>query len=212
MPPRSSPRRSVIRTPHAEPGMRIGLLGGSFNPPHEAHLLITETALKRLGLAQVWWLVTPGNPLKSRAELAPLDERIAAARAMADDARIIVTDFEKSLASTYTASTLAFLAARYPRAEFVWLMGADNLAQVHRWRAWRSIFAAMPVVVIDRPGWRLKAMASPAAKAFGPAYIPEGRARQLALAKPPAWTLLTGPLSSLSSTMLRQKRAAAAKM
>jgi nicotinate-nucleotide adenylyltransferase len=210
MPPASTPRRSVIRTPHAEPGMRIGLLGGSFNPPHEAHLLITETALKRLGLAQVWWLVTPGNPLKSKADLAPVAERVAAARALANDARVVVTDFEKALPSPYTASTLAFLAARHPRAEFVWLMGADNLAQIHRWRSWRSIFRLMPVAVVDRPGWRLKAMASPAARAFTATRLPESRAPRLALEKPPAWTFLTGPLSSLSSTMLRAARKAAA--
>lgn len=193
----------AVRVPPAERGQRIGLLGGSFNPPHAAHRMISQAALKRLGLDAVWWLVSPGNPLKSREGEAALPQRVALAEAMADDARIRVTDFEQRLPTPYTAATLAFLRRRRPGVKFVWLMGADNLATFHRWRNWRGIFHLMPIAVIDRPGWHLKALASPAARAFASARWPEARALRLAAAPAPAWTLLSGPLSELSSTALR---------
>lgn len=195
----------AVRVPVAERGQRIGLLGGSFNPPHAAHRMISQIALRRLGLDAVWWIVSPGNPLKSRQGEAALSERVALAKAMAADARITVTSFEAGLPTPYTASTLAFLRRRRPGAHFVWLMGADNLASVHSWRNWRAIFGMMPVAVIDRPGWHLKALASPAARAFSVCRLPEARAGRLARAKAPAWTFLSGPLSELSSTSLRRK-------
>ena len=195
----------AVRVPLAVPGQRIGLLGGSFNPPHAAHRMISQIALKRLGLDAVWWIVSPGNPLKSRQGEAPLGDRVAWARAMAADARIVVTDFEQGLPTPYTASTLAFLRLRRPGVQFVWLMGADNLASFHRWRDWKSIFRLMPIAVIDRPGWHLKALASPAARTFAAARLPEARAAQLGAGPLPAWTLLSGPLSNLSSTALRLK-------
>lgn len=195
-----------VRMPHAQPGQRIGLLGGSFNPPHLAHRLITETALARLGLDEVWWLVSPGNPLKSQAEQAPLSARIAQAKALAADARIRVTGLEADLPTAFTASTLAFLRRRHPQPRFVWLMGADNLATVHRWQAWRAIFGLMPIAVFDRPGWHLKALAAPAARAFAGVRIPAEEARTLPLRRPPAWVFLTGPLSELSSTAIRSGR------
>ena len=198
----------MARLPHAEARQVIGLLGGSFNPPHAAHLQISETALKRLRLDRVWWLVSPGNPLKSRAEDAPLSRRVALAREMARDSRILVTDFEAELPTAFTASTLAFLKARGPRARYVWLMGADNLASIHRWHRWREIFALMPVAVIDRPGWQLKALSSPAARAFARARVNAGQALTLPYRKAPAWVFLGGPLSELSSTALRSKGAA----
>jgi nicotinate-nucleotide adenylyltransferase len=195
----------AVRVPPALRGQRIGLLGGSFNPPHAAHRMISQIALRRLGLDAVWWIVSPGNPLKSRRHEASLPERVAWAKAMAADARIRVTDFEAGLPTPFTASTLAFLRRRRPGVAFVWLMGADNLASVHRWRNWRGIFRMMPIAVIDRPGWRLKALASPAGRTFAAAHLPEERAPTLPTAKAPAWTFLTGPLSDLSSTALRIK-------
>lgn len=195
----------AVRVPAATRGQRIGLLGGSFNPPHAAHRMISQIALRRLGLDQVWWIVTPGNPLKSRQGEAPLYARVALAEAMAADARIRVTDFETGLPTPFTASTLAFLCRRRPEADFVWLMGADNLASVHRWRNWRGIFRMMPIAVIDRPGWHFKALASPAARAFAAARVPEVRAARLARSQAPAWVFLSGPLSDLSSTTLRRK-------
>ena len=191
--------------PPTAPGQSIGLLGGSFNPPHIAHRQISEIVLKRLGLDQVWWLVTPGNPLKGRSDLAPLGERLVLCRAMAKNPRIEITAFERDLPTPYTAATLAFLKRRSPLVRFVWIMGADNLAHFHRWRHWREILTTVPVVVVDRPGWRLKAFASKAAKAFASSRVPEARARGLAAMPPPAWTFLTGPLSPVSSTDLRGK-------
>ena len=201
--PFSRSGRLTAKPPPAATGQRIGLLGGSFNPPHAAHLLITEIALKRLGLDRVWWLVTPGNPLKSNNHLMPLEARLEASRTLAADPRITVTAFEKDLPSAFTAATLDYLRMRYPQTRFVWIMGADCLAQFHRWQQWRHIFETMPVAVVDRPGWRLKANASPAAKTFAAARLPETNAPALASAPAPAWTILTGPLSPLSSTALR---------
>lgn len=204
-----APRRPGVittRLPHAERGQRIGLLGGSFNPAHEAHRQISEIALERLGLDRVWWLVSPGNPLKARTEDAPLAERVRLAQDMARDSRIRVTDFEAELPTAYTASTLAFLKQRGPRAHYVWLMGADNLASFHRWHSWRDIFDLMPVAVIDRPGWHFKALASPAARAFAGARIREEAASSLAGRRAPAWAFLRGPLSALSSSAIRSGR------
>ena len=188
----------------AAPGMRIGLLGGSFDPPHEAHRDISATALKRLGLDQVWWLVTPGNPLKDVSELPGLAERVAAAEAVARHPRIEVTGFEGGSGTGYTIDLLKSLKRRFPSVHFVWLMGADNLADFHRWRAWAEIFALLPIAVLDRPGYRLKGRASRAAHRFAPYYVDETDAGGLALLDPPAWTILSHRLSSLSSTALRE--------
>jgi nicotinate-nucleotide adenylyltransferase len=166
--------------------MRIGLLGGSFNPAHEAHLSISLEALKRLRLDQVWWLVTPGNPLKA-GKVPDSETRARQAAALVRDPRIKITIFEQALASRHTVDSLAFLKQRMPGVHFVWLMGADNLAAFHRWKDWREIFALMPVAVFDRPGFR----------------VDQSDAAGLALLPPPAWCLLTVPLSPLSSTALR---------
>lgn len=195
------------RPPLAMPGQRIGLLGGSFNPPHEGHVRISRMALKRLGLARVWWIVTPGNPLKQRSELAPLAQRMAACRAICNDARIIATDFEKDLPTPFTAGTIAFLRRRYRSTRFVWIMGADNLASFHRWRDWQGIFASLPIAVLDRPGSHLQALASRAGHLFGASRHPEPRSQILAGHRAPAWTFLSGPLSPLSSTALRRAHA-----
>ncbi len=194
-----------VSLPYAARGQRIGLLGGSFNPPHAAHRLISEIAMRRLGLDRVWWLVTPGNPLKDHATLLPLADRVILARGLLKDPRIIVTDFEMNLGSSFTAATLAHLRLRHPDVQFIWLMGADGLANFHRWRNWRDILATMPMAVIDRPGWRLPGLSSKAARAFARARLPESRARVLGRTRPPAWTLLSGPLMPISSTEIRAK-------
>jgi len=193
----------AARPPLAMPGQRIGLLGGSFNPPHEAHVAISEAVMKRLGLDEVWWLVSPGNPLKSHTDLAPLSERLAACRRLAVHPRIKVTGFEAALGSAATIVTLSVLRQRYPRTRFVWIMGGDNLAGFHRWSGWRRIAAMMPFVIADRPLWRLKALASPAGRALARYRLGEGEAAGLACRKPPAWIYLTLPLSPLSSSEIR---------
>ncbi len=193
-----------MQVPMAAPGMRIGLLGGSFDPAHDAHRHISLAALKRLGLDQVWWLVSPGNPLKRAGDLKCLDERIATARAVAHHPRIVVTGLEAARGSAYSVDTLKFLKRRFPEVNFVWLMGADNLAEFHRWRDWEGLFRLVPIAVLDRPGFRLKGRASRAAQRFASGYVDETDSQGLALLAPPAWTILTLPLSTLSSTRLRQ--------
>jgi nicotinate-nucleotide adenylyltransferase len=192
-----------LKLPLAAPHMRIGLLGGSFNPAHDAHLRISLVALKRLGLDQVWWLVSPHSPLKAEQRMPSLAERVARARAVGRHTKIVVTGFEGARASAYSIDTLRFLKRRYPSVNFVWLMGADNLAAFHRWRSFEEIFKLLPIAVFDRPGFRMKARASRAAQRFALARIDESDARGLAELAPPAWALLTLPLSGLSSTRLR---------
>jgi nicotinate-nucleotide adenylyltransferase len=196
-----------LKVPLAAPGMRIGLLGGSFNPPHEAHRDISLTALKRLGLDRVWWLVTLGNPLKDVSELPGLAERVEQAEAVARHPKIDVTGFDGDTGTGYTIDLLGALTRRFPGVGFVWLMGADNLVGFHRWRSWPEIFKIMPIAVLDRPGFRLKAHASQAARRFAPYYVDESDAAGLALLEPPAWTILSHKLSELSSTELRAKTA-----
>jgi nicotinate-nucleotide adenylyltransferase len=188
--------------PYAE-GMRIGLLGGSFNPPHLAHRAISLFALKRLQLDQVWWLVTPGNPLKEHGALRALSERMAAARAVAQDPRIEVSCLESVIRTRYTIDTINFLRRRASGLRFVWIMGADNLAQFHRWQDWRRIAAQVPMAVIDRPPQSFRALAAPAAQALAPYRLPENQAATLADRQAPAWVFLTGLKLSLSSTRLR---------
>jgi nicotinate-nucleotide adenylyltransferase len=194
----------TIRPPLALPGQRVGVMGGSFNPPHEGHLIVARTALRRLQLDQLWWLVTPGNPLKNHDGLAPLDQRMEACRTLAGtDPRMKVTAFEAELASAYTALTLQYLTRRFPGVHFVWVMGADNLANFHRWQNWRGIAALMPIAIVDRPEWRLRALSSPAAQALRSNQVPELGAASLAITPTPCWTFLTSKLSPLSSTKLR---------
>jgi nicotinate-nucleotide adenylyltransferase len=186
--------------------MRIGLFGGTFDPPHQAHLGASLLALKRLKLDRVWWLVTPGNPLKNTSGLAPHDTRIAAARALTNHPRIDVTGLEAVIKTRYTYDTIKWLLSRCPRVHFVWIMGADNLRSFHRWQRWRGIANKVPIVVVDRLGPSLYAGASPAAQAFALARIPEYAATSLPYRKPPAWTFLHGLKSPLSSTALRALR------
>lgn len=191
------------RLPACGAGRRIGLFGGSFNPPHAGHRLVSETALRRLRLDAVWWLVTPGNPLKDARALAPLAARMAEAATVAAHPRIKVTAVEADIGLSRTRDTLRYLLRRCPGARFVWLMGADNLASFHRWHAWREIAAMVPIAVVDRPGYTFAAVASPAAKRMAGRRIDESDAPLLADLNPPAWVLLHGRRSPLSSTQLR---------
>jgi len=196
---------SRVHLPPVAPGQRIGLLGGSFNPPHRAHVAISEAVLRRLGLDQIWWLVSPGNPLKDHGDLAPLGQRMAACRALVTNPNIKVTALEAELGSSATAVTLAYLKRRSPGVHFVWVMGGDNLAGFHRWNAWRQIAAMMPFVVADRPQWRLRALSAPAARALAAWRIPEQGSRGLPLRRPPAWVYLGVRLYDDSSTALRAR-------
>lgn len=184
-------------------GMQVGLFGGSFNPPHSGHSLVVEIAMRRLQLDQLWWMVTPGNPLKSTRDLAPLAKRIEMSEQVAKDPRIKVTAFEASHNVRYTADTLALIKARNPGVDFVWIMGADNLRDFHRWQRWRQIVMTFPIAVIDRPGATLSFLSSVVAKTFDHARVDEGDAPRLARMKAPAWTFIHGPRSLLSSTALR---------
>ena len=191
------------RLPPHTPGLRVGLLGGSFNPAHEAHRAVSLFALKRLGLDRIWWLVSPGNPLKDTSELPSLAERIDLARAVARDPRIMVTGLEAAFGTRYTVDTLSELRRRCPGVRFVWIMGADNLVQFNRWRDWRCIAKLMPIAVIDRPSDSLRASASCAAQALGKYRLDETSARRLATHSPPAWAFLRGLKLPHSSTKLR---------
>ena len=181
--------------------MVVGLLGGSFDPAHEGHVQLTREALRRIGLDRVWWLVSPGNPLKSRAP-APMADRLARARALMDDPRVTVTDLESRLGTRATADTIRKLQAIYPGVSFVWIMGADNLVQFHRWSRWREIMARVPVAVMARPGAGLAARLSVAARAFAHARV----ARPEALLRAaPAWCFINMPLNAASSTAIRAR-------
>lgn len=183
----------------------MGLLGGSFDPPHAGHLQATEAALARLGLDWAWWLVSPGNPLKRHGP-APLAARVAAAeRLLRGHPRIRVTDWEARLGTRFTADTLARLKRRHPHLRFVWIMGSDNLLELHRWRRWRAIMQTVPVCVLARPGARLPARFAPAARRFRGAQLNEAEARELPWRTPPAWVVLNMPLNPLSSSALRAR-------
>ena len=191
--------------PLSRPGQAIGLLGGSFDPPHAGHVHISREALRRFGLAQVWWLVSPGNPLKAHGP-APLDERMAAARTLVDHPRIAITDIEARLGTRHTAATLAALTAIAPGRRFVWLMGADNLAQFHRWQDWRDIMERVPVGVLARPGQRISARLSPAARVYAGARIKGRACHLLGRAEAPAWCFVNVPMTDISSSALRADR------
>ena len=184
--------------------MRIGLLGGSFNPAHAGHLHIARAALKRLGLNQVWLLVSPGNPLKSGTDMMPEANRLASARRIADGRRIIATDIERHLGTRYTVDTLATLHQRFPRARFVWLMGADNLVQLPRWRGWRAIARNTMFAVMPRPTYNHAALAAQAARRLRPWRIPARQAAALAQMAAPAWVFLEIRQNPLSATDLRK--------
>lgn len=182
--------------------MIIGLLGGSFDPPHAGHVHITQEALKRFGLDQVWWLVSPGNPLKSRGP-APLQTRLKAARDLMQHPRVKVTGIEAELGTRYTAQTLRALQARFPQHSFVWLMGADNLAQFHLWQDWTSILDSVPVGVLARPNDRMSARMSVAARRYRAARLSGAASQLLGRAAAPVWCFVNIPMMPISSTALR---------
>lgn len=190
--------------PYARPGQVIGLLGGSFDPAHEGHVHITREALKRFGLDRVWWLVSPGNPLKQEGP-APMARRLQAARDKMRHPRVVVSDLEARFGTRYTAATLKALQHHYPGVRFVWLMGADNMAQFHRWDQWQWIMSNVPIGVIARPGSVLPARTSPAALRFEAARLRGRQARLLPRSHPPAWCLINVPLVDVSSTEIRAR-------
>ncbi len=183
--------------------MRIGLYGGSFNPPHTGHRLVATAALRRLGLDAVWWLVTPGNPLKNNAHLAPLAERLAAVAQLANHPAMVVSALEAPLGARYSIQTIRYLIARCPGVRFVWLIGADSLVSFHRWKDWRAIARLLPIAVVDRPGATLAATAGQAGQWLVARRMPHGA--DLLAHAPPAFTVLYGPRSALSSTELRRQ-------
>jgi len=201
--PKRRPYEQIPRLPPHPPGLRIGLLGGSFDPPHAGHLAISRIALRRLKLDRLWWLVTPGNPLKDAQAPAALKARMAACRALARHPRIVVTDAEAQIGARFTYDTLRQLRRRCPGVRFVWIMGADNLLSFHRWRHWRAIAHLVPIAVIDRPGATLKTEGARATQALARARRPERSAATLAEARPPALVILHARRSALSSTALR---------
>ncbi|MEL6464337.1 MAG: nicotinate-nucleotide adenylyltransferase [Pseudomonadota bacterium] len=190
--------------PIARPGQIIGLLGGSFDPAHGGHVHITREAMKRFGLTHVWWLVSPGNPLKARGP-APLADRMVRARRLMQHPRVLVTDVEARLGTRYTAQTLAALMRRYAGVRFVWLMGADNLAQFHLWQDWTWIMENVPVGVLARPGDRISARMSPAARLYRPYKIGGRASHILGRADPPAWCFVNVAMTAESSTAIRAK-------
>ena len=197
---RTLPRYAL---PLARPGQVIGLLGGSFDPPHEGHVHISREALRRFGLDQVWWLVSPGNPLKDHGPAA-MAKRMATARALLHHPRLHVSDLEAQIGSRHTAQTLAALQAARPDLRFVWLMGADNLVQFDRWQHWHEIMLRVPVGILARPGLRLDARNAKAARVFRQARLPARESRRLGRREPPTWCFLNIPMKEISSTRLRQ--------
>jgi nicotinate-nucleotide adenylyltransferase len=202
---------ALHRVPAHYPGQRIGLFGGSFNPPHTAHLSACLLAMKRLRLDRVWWLVTPGNPLKDTMALAPLAERVFAARALARHPCIDITAIEAEIGVRYSYDTVRYLVSHCRGVRFAWIMGADNLRTFHYWQNWRGIAELVPIAVVDRLGPSLQAISSVAAQALSRCRIPEREAASLLERRPPAWVLLHGLKSPLSSTALR-RRAPARKL
>lgn len=192
--------------PKAARGQSVGLLGGSFDPPHRGHVHITTEALKRFGLNRVWWLVTPGNPLKPHGP-APLHQRMEQARTIMQHPRVEVTDIEARLGTRYTAETLTALRARYVGVRFVWVMGADNLAQFHKWQDWQRIIETVPVGVLARPGDRISARMSPAAKLYAGKRIPGRASHLLARTETPAWCFVNMPMIDVSSSAIRAHKA-----
>ncbi|MDA0228875.1 MAG: nicotinate-nucleotide adenylyltransferase [Proteobacteria bacterium] len=202
-PARPAPVKTAAPAGGLRSGLRVGLFGGSFNPAHEGHLHVSLEAIKRLGLDELWWLVSPQNPLKPTRGMAPFEQRLAAARRLARHPAIRVSDCERRWHSHYSADTIERLRRRHPRHRFVWVMGADNLADFERWRRWQDIFKALPIAIFDRRTYAQSASASKPLKRFGRYRLPERAARLLALQYPPVWTYFHGRLHAASSSAIR---------
>ena len=200
----------ILKPPAFGQGQRIGLFGGSFNPAHYGHYMVALYALKRLELDWVWWLVSPQNPLKDPTETGEYAARLADTRQVAKHPRFVVTDIEKQMAARTTAETLRGLRPLLKRAHFVWIMGADSFASLHRWHDWLDIPETLPLAVLARPGFSLRALGGPAATRFAEAQIPTSLAPKLVTATPPAWCFIPMPLRPESSTAIRQGKPPAA--
>jgi len=190
--------------PLATKGLRIGLLGGSFDPPHSGHMHISKWAIKEFSLDRIWWLVSPGNPLKKDAP-ADLDRRLSACNKLVNHPKVIVTDLERVFNTRYTAQTLTSLKSQYRGVRFVWLMGADNLAEFHKWDRWQDIMHMLPVGVMARPNQQLAANCSPAARIFRESRLSAQSSTALPFKEAPSWSLLTGPMDDESSSKIRAK-------
>ncbi len=199
------PSRIFLGLPPHGSRQRIGLFGGSFNPPHEGHRRASLLALRRLDLDAVWWMVTPGNPLKANGGLPPLGERMAAAARTASHPRIFISGAETGYRTRYTADLIAILKTRHPATRFVWIMGSDGLVDFHRWESWRTIASSVPIGVVNRPKTLLAPLFSRTAQALSRYRIDADDARVFADRPPPAWIFLTGPRASTSSTALRER-------
>ncbi|MCV6601598.1 MAG: nicotinate-nucleotide adenylyltransferase [Cohaesibacter sp.] len=202
-----SPNHGLYRPP-IEPGMTIGLYGGSFNPPHDGHRHVALTALHRLCLQKIWCLVTPGNPLKDNRSLPSLNRRLDQTAQIMNHPSIAISALEAKIGTNYSAQTIRWLTNRYPKTRFIWVMGADNLANFHHWKQWKSIFATLPIAIIDRPGYSLSPLSSRAAQTYQAWRLPEKEAKSLSANRGPCWTYLHGPKSDLSSTRLRSQKGA----
>lgn len=192
----------MIQLPRRAAGLRVGLLGGSFDPPHAGHMHISEQALIRFGLDEVWWLFSPGNPLKANGPAA-MPRRMAKAQAMFSHPRVRFSNLEAEIGTRFTAETLAAITGAAPEMRFVWLMGADNLAQFHRWQNWRSIIETVPMGIMARPGLRLGARVSRTARIYRQARLPAKAARLLPLMDPPAWCFINLPMMKAASSAIR---------
>jgi nicotinate-nucleotide adenylyltransferase len=190
----------------ATPGLKVGLLGGSFNPAHQGHVHISLIALRQLGLNEVWWLVSPQNPLKPEQGMAPLDQRLKQARTIASDPRIRVSDLERNLGTRFTVDTAIRIKRLFPKTKFVWLMGADNLRQIPRWRRWPALFETLPIAILGRPTYSLGALAGAAARRFRRHRLMPRGFRSLASRTAPVWAFIPGPLHSGSATTIREAR------
>ncbi len=192
-----------------EPGASVGILGGSFNPAHEGHLHISALARERLRVDHIVWMVSPQNPLKSEDGMAAFSERMAGAiRVASADPAIIVSDIETKLGTRYSADTLVALKSASPDTPLVWIMGADNLAQIDRWESWTTIFSTVPIAVFARPPYSGGVMACKAAEDFAESQMSESRGAELAMQSPPAWIYFDTPLNSKSATRIRAGREA----
>jgi nicotinate-nucleotide adenylyltransferase len=196
----------MLKLPPFGPGQRIGLFGGSFNPAHRGHYMVALYALKRLKLDWVWWMVSPQNPLKDPRETGEYQARLHYARRVAKHPRFVVTDIEKQLRTKYTAQTLRELRPSFARAHFIWLMGADSLSNLHHWKNWTEIADTIPLAVLARPGFSLRALGSPAALRYEDVQVPPEFASEIVTRSAPAWVFVSMPLRKESSTAIRARR------